>query len=154
MPQYTARVCKFSDSDSQDVARDYFRMYAKYQAEVNPTSEKSVPDFGTFFKQWDNAGMVICLLFCDSTPIGFQTAYRIGGAMLGHKDSYAIGACYTEPEYRTVYKMTLVAGKQFAQSLKSLGGECVTVALPHKRAIRLQRVCSVAVSEVSRGFEI
>jgi hypothetical protein len=94
------------------------------------------------------------MMFCDGEPIGFQTAYRINGLMLGATSSYAIGACYTEPKHRSVYKMTIVAGKQFSQMLKSTGIEKVTVALTRERAIRLQRVCAAAVSEVSRGFEV
>jgi hypothetical protein len=98
--------------------------------------------------------MVIGLLFCDGSPIGFQTAYRIGGAMLGHSDSYAMGACFTEREHRGVYKMTLIAGKQFAQALKNMGAEKVTVALTRDRAMRIPRVCASAVSEISRGYEV
>jgi hypothetical protein len=129
-------------------------MYAKYQSEVNPFAEKSVPDFGVFFKQWEAGGIAINMMFCDGEPIGFQTAYRINGLMLGAASSYAIGACYTEPKYRSVYKMTIIAGKQFASALRSGEVTQVTLALANDKAVKLQRVCAAAVSEISRGFEV
>jgi hypothetical protein len=129
-------------------------MYAAYLAEVNPEGERSVPDFGAFMKAWGDEALLILMLFNDGVPIGFQTVFKIKGAMLGQGDSYAFGACYTEKAYRTQYKMTISAGKGFADYLRSQGASSVVVGLQHSKATRLTRLSKAAVKEITRGFEV
>jgi hypothetical protein len=133
-------------------AADYFRLYAAYLRDVNPTDRRSVPDFGSFMRAWDQGAIAVRLLYADTTAVGFMTAFRIRGVIMGQLDSWSFGACYTEPEHRTVYKLTLFAGKQFADELKLTGAERVIINLPAAEATRLKRLAAAAVAEYSRGF--
>lgn len=151
---YTARICNFSDSDAMDVARDYFKLYAAYISEVHSTAELSVPDFGRFMKAWDTGDLLVQMLFSDAVPVGFQTAYKIHGGMLGQAHSYTFGACYMLPAHRTAYKVTLYAAKRLAETLKAGGAAHVSVALAPHRANRLTRLSRAAVTELSRGFAL
>jgi hypothetical protein len=151
---YSARICKFSDSDAMDVARDYFKLYAGYISEVSPSAEASVPDFGRFMKAWDSGDLLMQMLFSSGTPVGFQTAYKVHGGMLGQPHSYTFGACYMQPNHRTAYKVTLYAAKRMAETLKAAGAAHVSVALAPQRANRLRRLSVAAVTELSRGFAL
>jgi hypothetical protein len=137
-----------------DVARDYFRLYAEYIAEIHGSAPRLTPDFKLFMRAWDANSIVLNMLYADSEPIGFQTAYRVTGGMLGQADSYSLGACYTMPAYRANYKMTLYAGKQFVQVLKDNGASQVMVGLEMHNANRWPRLLRAAVQEHTRGFVI
>lgn len=153
MMEYTGRLCLFTDHDAMDVAQDYFRMYAAYLRATNP-DERSVPMFQQFMRAWDRGDLAMFMLYLGRTPVGFLTAYRIRATVLGQQDIFTIGACYTMPEHRSAYKMTILMGKQFAELLKATGVPTVTLGLPTARATRLQRLARVAVTDYSRGFAL
>jgi hypothetical protein len=137
-----------------DVAHDYFRLYAQYIAEIYGSAPRLTPDFKLFMRAWDANSIVLNMLFADSEAIGFQTAHRVSGGMLGQADSYSMGACYTMPEYRSNYKMTLYAGKQFVQALKDTGADKVVVGLEVHNADRWPRLLRAAVQEHTRGYVV